>query len=119
MVVWIAALTAASLFPDIRLWGLHLPAFIDPALLWWLAVVVAIALVFIVVGGHFTHWPTVRERRLTSPYRTWFGGAVLVVVIGVAAWLLRAREAFLGDGTLRANDAMEGAQWYPSEFLPT
>ncbi|HUU45170.1 MAG TPA: tetratricopeptide repeat protein [Acidobacteriota bacterium] len=117
--VWVAALAAASLFPDARLWGLHLPAVIDPALRWVCVGFVALALVCVAVGGRFTDGPAARERRPTPWYRSRLGGAVLVVTVGVAAWLLRAREAFLGDGTLRANDAMEGAQWYPSELLPT
>ncbi|MEW5875632.1 MAG: tetratricopeptide repeat protein, partial [Candidatus Zixiibacteriota bacterium] len=40
-------------------------------------------------------------------------------LVGILAWLLRARAPLLGDGFMRAADAASGARVLPSELLPS
>ncbi|HSG98718.1 MAG TPA: hypothetical protein VLB27_01625, partial [candidate division Zixibacteria bacterium] len=114
--LWAALLVVGALFPGARLWGVHLIAFLSPAMKISVGLLFALACVYTFNPGGIADRLASITRRLG---RGWWRGLLLVVMVGGGGWLLRAREALLGDGTLRANDAMIGSGWYPSELIPT
>ncbi len=108
--LWLAATLMGTVYPDLRLWGLHLPAFLPL----WSRVVLFVAggILIILPVRLFTPtaggWSRFFQRIIQSPF---------LVVIPVAAFVVfRVSPALLGDGRLRGREAASDII-RPLEFL--
>ncbi|MEW5701618.1 MAG: tetratricopeptide repeat protein [Candidatus Zixiibacteriota bacterium] len=115
LLIWLAVVASAAFFPHQRLWGLNHLAFVGPTVRWAFAGAAIAAIMLVLLPRVLPHKSWASGRWLSD----WRGGVALAIAVGVLASLLHAREAFLGDGTLRADGASEGAALAPSEMLPT
>ncbi|MBI3871530.1 MAG: tetratricopeptide repeat protein [candidate division Zixibacteria bacterium] len=117
--VWGVLLAGAAFAPESRLWGINFLAFAGTPVRWGFAVALVLVISFQFVGDRLPNIiskiPT--GRSLISNRRLL--GIGLVAAVAILGWLLHEREAFLGDGTLRADDAVHGAWLIPSESLAT
>lgn len=111
LAIWAVLLLIGFWLPDERAWGINLLAFASPATRW-------IAILGIIAGILHIAFPLnlrVIPARATSGRRA----VAVVMAAGLLAALLYSREALLGDGTLRAMDAMKPFGLIPSELLST
>ncbi|HWO56311.1 MAG TPA: tetratricopeptide repeat protein [bacterium] len=106
LVVWGVLMLLAGSAPYERWWGVNLLAFAAPEIRIGFFILLLAGIAFVAI-----------TRPSTSEPRVPFAAALFLTAAG--AWLLRAEEAFLGDGTLRAMDAMKAVRALPSEILPT
>lgn len=95
-----------------RAWGINLLGFVSPAVRAGFAVCATVGLIYILVSSRFAD-------RSVQISRVTLWGLVTVLVTGVLASLLYSREAYLGDGTMRAMDTAKGIGFISSELLPS
>lgn len=117
LLVWAGVMIAASQVESERLWGLNFLAFTPAGVFPWFLAIVAVALLV-------TLYP--RPIRLTLSRRSsarsgmwWPYNLLLLFAVVAACFMLDARIAILGDGIMRASDAMQIATPLPSELLPS
>jgi tetratricopeptide (TPR) repeat protein len=118
-ICWGLSLGVAGYFPAARLWGLNFFAFVSPVVQSVFGAVYLLLLFYIIGPSSFSDSVHRGLRKLSRALGNWGGGIVTVIAVGLGGWFLRAQTALLGDGTLRATDAVEGAAWFPSEVIPT
>jgi tetratricopeptide (TPR) repeat protein len=73
---------------------------------------VALGLVFVLI-------PVRTNLLLPESSKDFVWGLIVVLATGAMASVLYAREAYLGDGTMRAMDTAKGIGFIPSELLPS
>jgi len=109
---WCVLLAVGLSLPYGRAWGINLLAFASPTVRVGFGVVATLGLLFIALP--------VSIRKHGSRDFAWPGWAmVAALVVGAIASLLHSREAYLGDGTMRAMDTARGIGIIPSELLPS
>ncbi|MFC1476134.1 tetratricopeptide repeat protein [Candidatus Zixiibacteriota bacterium] len=109
--VWLVATAAGTIFPDLRVWGVHLPAFLP---IWGQIAFFGAAVLFLVSPTRLfdKSWGTV-SRWIFSFIRT-----PLPAVLLVAAFIIfRVGAALLGDSMLRGGEPELG-KYNPTEILP-
>lgn len=109
---WCVVLAVGMSLAYDRAWGISLLGFASSEVRIGFAACAAIGLVYILTPLRSDHRPIDPPRS-----RLWGLGAVLAT--GILASLLYAREAYLGDGTMRAMDTAKGIGFIPSELLPS
>ena len=109
---WCVVLAVGMSLVYDRAWGISLLGFASSEVRLGYAICAALGLIYIVIPLGSNH------RSIGSPRnRLW--GLVAVLATGALASLLYAREAYLGDGTMRAMDTAKGIGFIPSELLPS
>lgn len=109
---WCVVLAVGMSLVYDRAWGISLLGFASSEMRIGFAVCAAFGLIYILIPSRADH------RSIdSSRHRLW--GLVAVLATGVLASLLYAREAYLGDGTMRAMDTAKGIGFIPSELLPS
>lgn len=115
VLMWAVVLLIAGQFETQRLWGLNYLAFLPAAYRW-------IVLAFAVLAAGVV-WSTRSPSTSSQTHRfiltRWPGLLLLTGGVVVLGWLLRSRTALLGDGFMRAADALTIPSPMPSEFLPS
>ncbi len=107
---WLLLVALAASLVHHRAWGFNLLGFARTEVTIGFAIAAFAGLIVIIV-------PSVR---LPMPHLRPSVGIILMAVgTLVVAWLLHAREAYLGDGTMRAMDTGKGIGYIPSELLPS
>lgn len=115
LLFWAGIILAASHAGAVRLWGVNHLAFTPPAVIWWFLAALTIACILVLYPGRLNALPSMSSARLGA----WRYGVLLAVAVGAAGWLLRAQVGLLGDGIMRAYDAVSIATPMPSELLPS
>jgi tetratricopeptide (TPR) repeat protein len=119
LLIWAGIVLLASQAGTMRLWGLNYLAFTAPGVIWSYVAAVAVALIYVLYP-----WP-VRDAQRSSAVESspnsghWRYGVLLAIAVGCAGWLLRAQVGLLGDGIMRASDALQIGTPMPSELLPS
>ena len=119
VLAWGGMVAAAAFLPQQRLWGVNHLAFAGSVVRWGFAVALLLAVIYVAGPGALAGRFLALRGRVMAWLSGWRGATALAIAVGAAGWLLRAREAFLGDGTLRADGANEGAALAPPEMLPS
>jgi len=109
--LWLAAIVFATVYPDPRVWGLHLPAFLPV----WAQTLFfgTAAILFLLPRRWFDRFSIAISRCAGRNLDTLYPA---VILIG-AFILFRSATALLGDGMLRAGEPELG-KFHLLEFLP-
>ena len=100
LVLYLAAVLAASATPGPRAWGLHLVGFLPPPASTFILCLLAVAIAAAAIGA-LDQAPEPEIPSADSPKekpRPWIP-ALCLVAYALLLWILRARTQFLGDGT--------------------
>jgi|GEM_PF-4951361 len=108
--IWLVLTGIGTAFPGLRLWGLHLPAFLPS---WWQIIFFGAAVAFLVtpvqsLGRIAQAIPRPFARIVTSP--------LAAIILAAAFIIFRVSAGLLGDGTLRGREAQLGIT-RPAEVL--
>ncbi len=119
LLIWAGVILAASQAGTMRLWGLNFLAFTPPIVTWWFITAVVVGLLVVLYPGAVRVLPSSFARASSRGVISWPYGLLLAIAVGVTGWLLRAQVGLLGDGIMRASDALQIATPMPSELLPS
>jgi hypothetical protein len=117
LLLWTGVMLAAAQAGTMRLWGLNYLAFTPPDVFWWFIAAVAVSFLFVLYPGQ-AHL-LVSRRSSTRSMMRWKYSLLLAAAVGAAGMLLNARIAILGDGIMRASDALHIETPMASELLPS
>jgi tetratricopeptide (TPR) repeat protein len=114
-ILWCALIVTAGFFPYTRAWGINLLAFSSNTIRIVFAALAICGLLVVRRPNWFDSFGPILQR-IAALFNGRRGAIILTVLVGLLATILASREAFLGDGTLRAEDALKGATILPSEI---